>query len=506
MANQAPAPLIYDLSERPKHKAFLFSRNKVASMFGGFGSAKTVFACIKAHLHLLTFPGTPGLVGRKTYPALRRSTLRAYLEVARTHNGGTLNRGEVIERYVDSPTPTLHYRNGSFMEFTTLDNVEKVRGPEIGVIVLDQAEEIAKEIYNELIARARYWNTARINAFKGSDAHRLLLEQFGADASPYNQILVVGNPAPNWVKEEFGPNHPANNDCWQVSTFENKKYLPEGYIEDLMSRYPQDWVDRYIHGSWDAFGGQVYKEFNPKALHCVPPMAIPSHWPRFVGWDHGYRNPTAVIAGAVDEMGNVILFREHYLADAAPEVHARAAWQMAENDQWPKTGSGKLLVHMDYAVKGTIGGDGKSIWDHYIDLGIYGEDAQKDVHAGILLVSKYLHPDPARPFPAWHPRAGEMGSPALFFVDGQLPASVNEMQIYQWEERKLDSNDPERPKKVNDHAVDAIRYLVMAANKAHAPELPGQLTPEELAEKANMAIASHAFIQKDPYGNEQDDY
>jgi hypothetical protein len=178
---------------------------------------------------------------------------------------------------------------------------------------------------------------------------------------------------------------------------------------------------------------------------------------------------------------------------------------MAETQQWPKTASGKLLVHMDYAVKGTIGGDGKSIWDHYIDLGIYGEDAQKDVHAGILLVSKYLHPDPARPFPEWHPRAGELGSPSMFFVDGQAPASVNEMQIYQWEERKLDSNDPERPKKVNDHAADAIRYLTMAANKAHAPELPGQLTPEQEAELANQAIATHAFTQRNPYGEIDED-
>ena len=494
MENQA-SPLIYSLAERPKHKAFLFSRKKVVAMFGGYGSGKTVFACIKTHLLCETFPNNRAIVGRKTFPALMRSTLKAFLEVAEARNGGTLNEGPIIKKYVSGPTPTLFYQNGSVVEFTTLESDQKIRGAEVGIVMIDQAEEVAEKIYLELIGRARYWNKPRREAYGNSEAAQRFNQANGYFPTPFNQIIVVGNPAPNWCRREFSENPKGLNDCYQVSTMENQKYLPENYVEDLIARYPQDWVDRYIHGSWDAFGGQVYKAFDPHGLHKAPKMAIPKHWPRFVGWDHGYRNPTAIIASAVDEMGNIICYNEHYLSDATPEIHAKAAWNMSQNDFWPRSDNGKLLVVMDYAVKGSYGADGKSIWDHYLDLGIYGTDAQKDVHAGILLVSKYLQPDPERPFPKWHPRAGEMGSPAMFIMEGTCQNLVNEAQIYQWMEQKLDSNDPEAPKKVDDHAVDAWRYLVMAANKVHAPVLLGQKSLIQQAIEAEARVASHAFVQ-----------
>lgn len=499
--------IIYDLSERPKHLAFLKSRHPVVSMFGGYGSAKTFFACVKAHIKCLYYPGNRVIVGRKTYPALQRSTLKTYLEeVAIPANGGSLNPGPVIARFVSSPIPKLFYVNGSEVEFVTLDDVKKIRGPEVGDVVIDQCEEILRDIYLELIGRARYWNETRIREYLASDFRKKLEESEEVAPVPFNQVIVVGNPAPNWVKEEFYENPKKLNECYQVSTEENRKYLPKDYIENLIARYPKDWVDRFVKGDWNVFGGQVFPEFNYEGLHKIPRMVIPSHWPRIIGWDHGRINPTAIEVGAIDPHGNLIAYKEHYQGDTAPEDHAIAFKHMAIGDFFPLTDSGKFLVHMDYSVKGNYDAsrERKSVWDHYNELGIYGMDAIKDVHAGILLMQRYLHPNPERIFPPWYPRAGQPGSPAFFIMDGECPNLVHETQIYQWQESDEDGISPEMPKKVSDHAVDAWRYMCQAANKIKAlePEKPKPI--EQWAREQELHLAMQAFVREDPFAQEEE--
>jgi hypothetical protein len=275
-------------------------------------------------------------------------------------------------------------------------------------------------------------------------------------------------------------------------------------MEDMRRSYSKEMFDRFINGSWDVFGGMVYPEFDVRELHGIPSMKIPLHWPRVVGWDHGYRNPTAILAMAVDEMGNIIIYKEHYRDGMTVHENAGCFRLMARDDKFPVGNDDNWLVFMDYGVKGTYDKEGKTIWDEYLAEGIYGLNPDKDVNAGINMVKQYLKADPERPYPKWHVKAGQMGSPKLFIMRSECPNLINEMQTYQWEETKEQQAHQEKPKKWNDHAVDAARYGIMAVGKQMAPWITPPPTFDELGLVAAKYIAKSAFKRQSDMSEEEE--
>ncbi len=462
---------LFDFTDKPNQRAFFYDTGRVTGYWGGYGNGKTYAACGKGWMLSEMIPNNVGLVGRKTYPALNSTTRETFLTIARARNGGTLEPGQVIESF-NKAENIMILKNGSKIFFRTLDTQEKLKSLNLGWAVVDQGEEVAYEIFLELNGRMRYWNPERIEEWTkkyGED----LKKRLGYVPKPYNQLTVVGNPAPNWAKDEFGPDRQRPH-VYYASSHENEKYLPVDYISDLEKQFPKEWVARYIQGDWETFGGQVYKEFR-MAVHAVPFMPIPSHWLRYVGWDHGHTNATAIEFMAVDEEGNIVLYKEHYKSGITVEEHAEAFRDLAHSDYIPKSEGGDYLVHMDPSTRGSFGPGEMSVWDAYQKHGIYGLNANNDVDMGISWMQSLIHPDPARAYPKWHPKAGQMGSPRFFVMLQQgkayeacCPNFVNECITYEYEEVKPGQNKSEKPKKFKDHAMDAGRYGCMAVKDARA--------------------------------------
>src|SRR5690606_9147808 len=82
------------------------------------------------------------------------------------------------------------------------------------------------------------------------------------------------------------------------------EFLPEGYVESMLSTYSEERIQREVMAAFDSFEGAVYPEFR-RDVHVIEGFQIPKHWPRFVGADHGFTNPTAWVWGAVDPDGNI---------------------------------------------------------------------------------------------------------------------------------------------------------------------------------------------------------
>ena len=494
-----PSP-IFDWTDKPKQKAFFMDRKSpTIGGGGGYNSGKSYAMIGKIHMALETFAGSRAIIGRKTYSALEKSVVPTYQDIVWRRNGGSWN-GPTVKKFTDL---TAHYTNGSTLWFTTFDEVTKVRGPNIAYAGISQAEEVAYEFFTELKGRCRQWNPETIKEFVAKHGERLKA-QFGFVPIPFNQLICEFNPAPNWVRKEFIFNEAGANKFYDIPSIENKKYHAEGWIEDLRRSYSVENFNRFINGSWDVFGGMVYPEFDIEELHGIPTLVIPPHWPRIIGWDHGYRNPTAIEVGAVDEMGNLVWYKEHYRDNMTVKQNAECFKVLARGDKFPIGSSDKLLVFMDYGVKGQYDQDGKTIWDEYSENGIYGLNPDKDVNAGINMVKQYLKADPGRRYPPWHPRAGQFGSPKMFWVRGACPNFVNEMQTYQWEEKAegRELNYQEKPKKFNDHAVDAGRYACMALGKQMAEWISPPPTLDEFGAERQRHLTKHAFtraVEQFPY-------
>jgi hypothetical protein len=86
----------------------------------------------------------------------------------------------------------------------------------------------------------------------------------------------------------------------------------------------------------------------------------------------------------------------------------------------------------------------------------------KATSAGRL--SGYLHPNPKRPFPLWHPRAGELGAP-LMYTTPRCVHLNNEIPQQKWKAQPGSKSDgtsmkDELDRTVKHDAVDCALYIV----------------------------------------------
>jgi len=262
-------------------------------------------------------------------------------------------------------------------------------------------------------------------------------EAFNRCSDPYAKIIWDTNP-------DY-PEHPIklnfinksgellSNGRLRILSFHfqltDNPFLSSEYIENLKrSTPPGMWYDRRIKGLWVSAEGLIYEEWNPE-IHVIEPFKIPAEWQRFRSIDLGYNNPFVCLWGAQDPDGRLFIYDEHYYDHKLIKWHSERIKQRKEHVQW--------------TVRDHDAQEGAELESN----GIITRKATKDVDAGIQKVALRL-------------RVQGDGKPQLF-VFRTCENMRREMGMYRWTERKSDKPIKEEPLKVNDHACDALRYMVM---------------------------------------------
>lgn len=440
----------------PEQAEFVFSKDRLTGFYGGIGNGKTDGGCLRIMMHSDLWPGNRSVVGRLTYRELKDTTEKSFLDMVAQRNGGSLTPGPYVRKFTQNPDSLL-LRNGSEVLFRYMDNYQSLLSLDVGSFYIDQAEFVAEETYLTMEGRLRWWTPSRMAQFHRKHNNVQKPEHYGS---------ISGNPAPGWVFQRYKLNPKEVYRLIEASTESNRKNLPPNYIEDLRATNSETWVQRYLDGSWDTFKGQIYKNFQ-RSIHTIEPLKLPAHWPRFVGWDHGTTNPTAVIWMAVDEEGNIVVYREYYRAGEVIATHAEEAKKLSRGDNVKRSEDGQgIIVYMDPSVKGDHDASGRDFMQLYAEMGIFAIPANNRVRAGIDKISALMQVDPNRKFPRWHPRKGQKGAPRIYFYR-DLRALINEIELYHWKDlpKGKEANLPEEPDKYLDHACDALRYGVMAVHE-----------------------------------------
>ena len=215
---------------------------------------------------------------------------------------------------------------------------------------------------------------------------------------------------------------------WHFNLDDNP-FLPAEYVENLKATTPPGmWYDRRIKGLWVAAEGLVYEGFD-RNVHVYEPTTLPSEWTRYRAIDFGFVNPFVCLWGAVDYDGRLYVYDEHYQANMLIADHASA------------------IKRRPGVFKSDVADHDAQERAELDDNGIPTRPAKKDVALGIQRVAERLVV-----------RAD--GYPRLF-ISTKCENLIREIARYAWEERKPDKPVKEEPKKVEDHAVDALRYMVM---------------------------------------------
>lgn len=220
----------------PQWKAFN-STSKETMFISGVGGGKTFLLAILAYKYQ-QIGNTIGLISSPTFDVLRTATFKG-IEKAFTEIGLIEGVDYVINiRPPDdwgvkpfsklNNTRIVTWRSGSYTILESLDNFNKLRGTEFDYIVVDEFRDVKfSEVRKVLLGRLR-----------GSRFMELSMQ---------HQIFWVSTP-PDDVRELNKALEDKTIKVIQGTSFDNKKHLPEDYIETMLNSYDTLTAQREVYG------------------------------------------------------------------------------------------------------------------------------------------------------------------------------------------------------------------------------------------------------------------
>lgn len=359
-------------------------------------------------------------------------------------------RGGAWESAYDKWTRTLNFANGSTIEFMSYDqDLDKFAGTSRHWIHFD--EEAPRNIYMECLARL-------------------------VDTDGDFWMTMTPVEGMTWVYDDLYERNVNNADgdveVIEISMLENP-YLNEKAIKSFMANLDGDDIDIRIKGGFVQVGGRIYKNFDPtpgSGQVLSEPFDEPAKafkdWLWIMGLDHGLNNPTAVLWMAVDPNGFCIVFDEHYKNEWTIDQHAAFIKARIK-----KHGRMPDLLVADPSIQNRNPITNTSIQQEYQKYGLSFTLGNNDVSAGIIRVKKYLKPTQyvGRRRPDIFTTGKGLDGGDTFHrlrITPNCGFLIGEMKKYRWKtfaNKKLqyENNPYDQPHKKDDHACDALRYMIM---------------------------------------------
>lgn len=428
-----------DLSEKQKlGLSILQDPDKQYILFtGGSRSGKTFLIMEFLVGRAFQFPGSRQLIVRKELVAARNSiwddSLPKYLSNYVPSSQYNLVKSEL----------KVEFANGSVIVLGGLDDedrAQKVLGTEYITIFCNEATQMSYDVIGMLrtrMAQKVYDTTKQFVA-----VNKMIL-----DCNPRNQRHWLYT----WGVEFKDPSKkPARllkdadkHAMLHWTPYDNIKYLPDGYIETL-DALPDIQRQRMLLGKWCGGEGQIFTDFD-ESKHTCDPFVIPQSWSKYRAIDFGFKHPFAFVCVAYDWATDTIYVYKSFekagitINDAADELNA---FERENKDiyevTWSDHDAGNRAVLRDNGIETML--------------------AHKDVANGINSIAQRLKP---------HPRTGK---PRLIvFKDCDI--IIEQFYSYSWHESKSEVSDKETPVKLNDDAMDCLRYASYGIDKLNGIQI-----------------------------------
>lgn len=203
--------------------------------------------------------------------------------------------------------------------------------------------------------------------------------------------------------------------------------IPPEFLEEERLALGDSWYRQEYCCSFEAMEGLVYPDFS----RCVVPAGtvVPSGR-RVGGLDFGFRNPLAAVWGVIDRDDILWLTGEHYLAGAPLSHHIP---RLPRDCYWYADPSGPAeIAELNRA-------------------GFNIRPAFNAVRPGLAAVTTRL------------------AANALRIPTGACPNLLREANLYRYDRT---TNESESPLGENNHALDALRYLIYTLDIRRDPRRP----------------------------------
>lgn len=463
----------------PKQGEFHGLTAKYRGFCGGWGNGKTSGGCAEFFFRLIEFPGTNSIIARKTRPELRTTTWDMLVNGDTSQPTGWHGIPKEVVKIYNKSDLYIELYNGSKIHGLQLDDPKKLENYNLGLGMIDQAEEVEEEMVIKFYGRLRQHNSPReLILLFNPDGHNHLWRRF--------------------IDPDRKPGLKARWKCIEATPFDNPN-LPADFM-DQFEDLPTHWYQRYVLGSHDVFVGQIFVDYNPD-IHVIEPFHIPRDWERWCSIDPGIRNEGAVSWVARDYEDNRYYYRE--IVEAGHDVPwwAEQITEAEQRQDWGGPDEEITWRGIDRASKQRAQHDGGTVFDSYIEEGIDDlELADRDPIARISRISSSLRGRAGHYRPEWaiarddtSEDGGEHGEPdRLFEVYGRAPKLyifsdctklIEYLPQYRWRPQRTNVSEeepPEAPRKRDDHNIDNLGHILVAMGDS-VPEVPDNskvLNPE----------------------------
>jgi phage terminase large subunit len=444
-----PAPLDPETPQGPLPKQQQFLNLALAPdipkyirYVGGIGSGKSLIGCITVLSWAVQYPGTY-LISRQFMPELRDTTYKTFLEVC--------PKELIVKHHIAESTITIKSNGGlAVILFRGLEEPDKLRSLNLNAFYIDEANQVKEHAFTLLQGRLRGRYVRKGIITQNSGGHDWSWRWF--------------------VKKDLFKTKLAMSQFVNISAPSTENvHLPPDYVSTILDTWTPERIQREIYANEDSFEGMVYHEFRYD-IHVIQPFRLDENWTRTIGADHGYRNPACWIWGAVDGDENIYIYKEFYEREWVIDEICNGKIDKLTGERIPdKPGIYQLLggkipegAWMDPSTKREEGqGKGgsaksESIWDLYLkalpdDFPLLPANRKKK--AGIDRVKQYMKVNP-------HTKRPKL------FIFNTCTHLIDEISRYRYAEIPLSRvgtvAEKEEPMKIDDHACDALRYLIMS--------------------------------------------
>lgn len=353
-------------------------------------------------------------------------------------NRDTIQRNVLLELYkfLGFPPPSskttetkLYGRNIYFVGAHDEGAVRRIQGSTLAFAYVDEATCIP----------APFW--------------RMLLSRLSI---PGAQLFCTCNPEgpAHWLKKEFIDRSNELDLAYWNFTLDDNPSLDEKYKNELRKEYTGMWYKRYILGEWAVSHGLIYDAFDTDNVY-EQPLSEPNYY--VVGIDYGTTNATAAVMAAISPTRwPQIRIEGEYYYDSAKKGRSKDDAELAQDIKEFVQYKNVRAIYVDPAAASL------KIALRHLDLPVV--DANNDVLLGIKITGKFI-------------------SGKNLVIQRGCTTLLEHLQSYAWDPKAADRGE-DKPLKVNDHILDALRYAVCSAfpngEFSHPDEL---LSIEELRRK-----------------------
>lgn len=280
------------------------------------------------------------------------------------------------------------------------ESIETLRGQKYDFIVIDE------------IASMRNWWVNWEEVIRPTLTDREGSVLFISTPKGFNHFYELYNMQDDPIKGK-------DYKSFHFTTYDNPHIKPEEIEKARLEMTEDRFAQEYL-GDFRKTEGLVYKEFD-RTRH-VYSTAVYASAERLVGIDWGFTNPAAVYLIERDSDANYWITDEYYKPGKTTDDICEYAASLRGNKYYP-----------DPAEPDRI-------------------EVLKRKHVNVMEVSKDIE--------AGIDSVRELFKANRLHIHSSCVNLITELELYHYPEKKPDKNEPELPVKEDDHAMDAIRYVL----------------------------------------------